>query len=503
MPPSQFFASCAISFLAGILLASFGVVAGMGAWPVSLATVAGCGLGLSLILVLAELAEVRRSRHRKLVALAACALFFCCGVLRFELAQKPSEFKELLNQKREWEGMVVTDADIRLNSRQVTVRLDNFKQNILVVTDADKDVTYGDRVLLAGTLTEAEQFTDSDFDYGEFLKRYNVYALMRRPKLIVLYRRQGNPAKAALFAAKNFLVNRINRYVAEPQASLLIGILIGARKTLPDEIVEQFNRTGLSHIVAVSGYNISIIIVSLGFLARYAGRKVGFAVSLCIIVGFVVMTGGSASIVRAGIMGSLLLVASLVGRPYAVTPSLLLSAAVMVLINPRILFWDKGFQLSFTATAGIVYVLPYLESLTEAMPDWLELKSILLTTFAATWFTWPLLVEGFGRVSLVAPVANLAVLPLVPWLMLFGFCVLLPGVGSGFAFLSNLILVYILKTLAYLSALPWASHNIGGSGGVFLGALALSFGAYILLRAVSRRRKIASPMPQSGLGILS
>jgi competence protein ComEC len=502
MPPSQFFVTCAISFLAGILLASFGPGAWW-PWPVSLAVAAGSGLGLGLILVLAELAQPRRDRHHKFLVVSAAALFFCAGVLRFELARQPSQFTELLNQKGEWEGVVVTDADIRLASRQVTVRLDGFKQNILVVTDADKDVMYGDRVLLTGTLTEAEQFADSDFNYGEFLKRYNVYALMRRPKLIVLYRHHGNPAKAVLFAAKNFLVNRINRYVAEPQASLLIGILIGARKTLPDEIVQQFNRTGLSHIVAVSGYNISIIIVSLGFVARYAGRKAGFFISLSIIIGFVVMTGGSSSIVRAGIMGSLLLVATQVGRPYAVTPSLLLSAALMVAINPRILFWDKGFQLSFTATAGIVYILPYLESLFERVPSSLELKSILLTTFAASWFTWPLLVEGFGRVSLVAPVANLAVLPLVPWLMLFGFCVLLPGLGSGFAFLSNLMLLYILKTLGYLSSLPWASKDIDGSGGVFLAALGFSVGAYMLLRAMVRRRKITADMAKFGLGRLS
>jgi competence protein ComEC len=409
----------------------------------------------------------------------------------------------LLNQKGEWQGVAVADADIRLASRQLTVRLDNFRQNILVVTDADKDVTYGDRILLTGTLTEAEQFADSDFDYGEYLKRYNIYALMRRPKLIVLYRHQGNRLKAALFLAKNFLVGRINRYVAEPQASLLIGILIGARKTLPDEIVQEFNRTGLSHIVAVSGYNISIIIVSLGFLARYAGRKAGFAISMAIIIGFVVMTGGSSSIVRAGIMGSLLLVASLVGRPYAVTPSLIFSAVLMVFINPRILFWDKGFQLSFTATAGIVYVLPLLESLFKGAPDWLELKSILLTTFAASWFTWPLLVEGFGRVSLVAPVANLAVLPLVPWLMLFGFCILLPWVGSGFAFLSNLMLLYILKTLGYLSALSWASKDIDGTGLVFLAALLLSFAGYFLLRAIVRHRKIVPSGAKSGLERLS
>lgn len=503
MPPSQFFVTSTISFLAGVLLGSFRLGAGLWPWPVSLATASGVGLGLCLILVLAELSQLPNRRHHKVLVLAGVLAMFCFGVVRFEWSVQESKFSRGLNAKGEWEGVVVEDADVRLNSRQLVVRLEGARQNILVITDPDKDVTYGDRVLLRGSLTEPEKFEGSDFDYKEYLKMNNVYALMRRPQVIVLRRGQGSVVKSFLFGAKSFLVERVGKFVPEPQASLLIGILIGARKTLPEEIVEQFNKTGLSHIVAVSGYNISIIIVSLGFLGKFLGSKLGFIISFVIIIGFVIMTGGSSSIVRAGIMGGLLLVAGLVGRPYAVTPSLLASAGIMVLLNPRVLFWDKGFQLSFTATAGIVYVLPYLEKLFEKVPDWLELKSILLTTFAATWFTWPLLIEGFGRVSFVAPLANLLVLPFLPWLMLFGFCILIPGIGAGFAFLSNLILLYILKILEILSNFSWASGNIESSVEIFGGALAVSLTGYILLRMLVKKQARTETMSKFGLGRLS
>ncbi len=492
MPPSKQLVLYCLSFLAGVFLLSFNE-SSWWVFSVPIKTVAGFGIGLCLIGVvgyfyvrLQRAHESPQSRvyksSMKFVVLAMLVLCFCVGIWRQISARQNSEFTQQLNTKQQWEGVVVQYTDVRLSSQQLTVKLDGFSQNILVITDPDRDIRYGDRLWLVGKLTEAEQFANSDFNYGEYLKMHQVYALMRRPQVAVLHRGEGNLLMSGLFSIKRKVVKRIQQHVPEPQASLLIGILIGAQKTVPEEVVEQFNRTGLSHIVAVSGYNISIIILSLGFLGQWLGRKWGFVISFIIIVGFVVLTGASPSIVRAGIMGTLLLLAGLLGRPYAITPSLVVSAALMVVVNPKILLWDKGFQLSFAATAGIVYVLPYLEIWFDDWPDWLEIKSILLGTFAATWFTWPILVEGFGRLSLVAPLANLLVLPVIPWLMLLGFLGLLPVVGPGFAFVANLILIYITKTLEQLSSWQWASVDVTSSLWLFLACLGLSMSSFIFLR---------------------
>ncbi len=484
MSPSQFFVLNALSFLTGILLASFDRGSWF-PWQIPLMAVAGLGLGFSLVFLVVEYAHSKTKRKTRNIICCFAVLFLCLGIFRFELSLQTSQFSTMLNSKVDIESLVIEDADVRLRSAQLTVRPDGYTQNVLVVAESGRDIRYGDKVLLSGIVTEPEKYEGSDFDYGEYLKMKNIYALMKRPKIILIERGQGSVHKTLLFRVKNFLVKNISHNIAEPQSSLLIGILIGARKTLPAEVVEQFSRTGLSHIIAVSGYNISIIIVFLGFLPKFFGRKVGFALTLLFIVSFVVLTGASSSIVRAGIMGSLLLVAGMVGRPYVVTQSLVASAAIMVLLNPRILFWDKGFQLSFTATAGIVYVLPYLEVLFEKAPDRLGLKSVLLTTFAATWFTWPLLVEGFGRVSLSAPLANLLVLPAIPWLMLFGFCVPLPIVGAGFAYICNLMLLYILKVMAVVSSWKWAALDVSEGFLIFVGALSVSLAGYALIRSIS------------------
>ncbi len=475
MPPSQFFVACVLSFLGGVLLAGFE----LGHFELAAFIVGGIGFaGFLAALVLGK-------KESRFAVLCAGVVFFCLGIIRYSQANQPSQFSSNLNRKLQLEGVVVADADIRIKTRQLTVRPDGYSQNILVVTLPDQDVTYGDRVWLTGILTEPAPF--SDFNYKEYLKRYQIYAMMRRPKIIVLRRHQGNPVIAALYNLKNYYVNKASELLGEPESSLVVGILIGARKTLSEDIVNEFNRTGLSHIVAVSGYNISIIISSLGFLAKYLGRRASFYVSLGIIVGFVVLTGASASILRAGIMGGLVLFASHIGRPYSVTPSLVFSAVVMAGINPRIMYWDMGFQLSFAATAGIIYALPHLEIIFSHVPERFELKSILLTTLSASLSTWPLLVGSFGRVSVIAPVANLLILPTIPWVMLLGFLILLPVAGTGFAWMTHLLLVYILKVLAYLSSLSWASKEIDPSPANFAIALSLSLAIYLTIRILSRK----------------
>jgi competence protein ComEC len=205
-----------------------------------------------------------------------------------------------------------------------------------------------------------------------------------------------------------------------------LGILIGARKTLPLEIVNNFTATGVSHIVAVSGYNISIIILALEKMSWWIGRKPAFWTSLIIIIMFVIMTGASSSVIRAAVMGSLVLFSFASGRLYSITPSLFFAVIIMLLFNPKILFWDIGFQLSFLATCGIIYILPMLEQLTEKFGELFNLKSYFLTTCSAIIATTPLILFNFEKFSIVAPLVNVLVLPVVPPVMLFGFLSLVP-----------------------------------------------------------------------------
>lgn len=402
------------------------------------------------------------------------------GTLRLQLAQQPNEYQKFFDSKQQWEGYIVEDPDLRIANQFLTVQPKGFNQEILVSAPLSQDYVYGDWVLLNGKVEQPQNF--DNFDYQHYLERYNIYAVMKYPKILVLKSHRLNFFKGKLLDVKHAFIARIDRLLPEPEASLLMGILIGARKTLPQTVVDNFNNTGVSHIIAISGYNITIIISALGFLASRLGRRARLWLTLLVIVGFVILSGASASVIRAAIMGGLFLFSSNIGRQYSVGPALFFAALCMLVINPKILYWDASFQLSFLATLGIVYFEPLLARLTEHWPEVFGVKSVLLTTLSAILATLPLILFEFGRLSAVAPLVNILILPIIPLVMLLGFLSVLPIVGPGCAFVANFLLIYILRTTALFAAIPYGNFAVRISQYIFL-ALALGiFGLYFMMR---------------------
>lgn len=393
----------------------------------------------------------------KILAIFLLAVFFFSvglGVLRLNSSFTANQFSESFGEKQKIEGLIVEDIDLRPDRQLLTFQPFGQSQKILITTTKAVEYFYGDRVVVEGKVAEAKNF--EDFDYQKYLERYEIYAVIKYPKILVLKTNQASVVKYQLLRLKAWLVTAMSQKFEEPGRSLVLGVLIGAKKALPEQVVQNFRVTGLSHIVAVSGYNISILVIFLGSLAYVFGRKIGFYFTLLAIIGFAGIAGMSASVIRAALMGGLLLWAYKLGRPYTAGPAICFAATIMVLINPRILFWDVGFQLSFLATMGIVFGLPVLEEFFQNIPKAWEIKSILLSSFTAIVMTLPLSLAQFGQLPVYALLANMLVLPLVPPLMLFGFLSLVPFLGPGFAFLAKIIVGYVLWVVKILSSLPYA-----------------------------------------------
>jgi len=253
----------------------------------------------------------------------------------------------------------------------------------------------------------------------------------------------------------------------EPYAGLLGGILYGARAGVSAQLLTDFQRTGLSHVMAISGYNITIMVTALSILAVYTGmrRQHAFWILTGMLILFVIFTGASASVVRAGVMGFLVLLARQMGRGSAITRVLLLSASILVLFNPRVLMFDVGFQLSYLSTVGLVYGVPLLEKIFDRVPEMFGLKEITLCTAAALIATTPLILYQFGRFSLIAPVANLLVLPFIPMTMAFGFAALILSfiwtpLCAVFAWIAWVPLAYIVQVVSALSRLEFSSFSL-------------------------------------------
>lgn len=216
-------------------------------------------------------------------------------------------------------------------------------------------------------------------------------------------------------------VGQIRRNFSEPQASLFSGILLGSQSGMPPTLRAAFQATGTTHIVALSGFNVTIIVATMmQVLIRLMGRRWAWLPGLAVVLVFVIMTGASASVVRAAVMALTSQLGLFFGRPIA--PERLLAYAAMSMLwpHPLLLWHDLGFQLSFLATIGLVFFSEPLARRLKFMPESFSLRQNLGTTLGAILMTEPLLLWRFGRLSLIAPVVNLLVLPLIPLSMGLG-----------------------------------------------------------------------------------
>jgi len=214
------------------------------------------------------------------------------------------------------------------------------------------------------------------------------------------------------------VANQLHASVGKPESGLAASMLLGSKQDLSTATIDDFRASGLSHLLAVSGYNVTLIAnLLLACAKRWLPKRWHVAVALVGIVAFVLATGSSAAVVRAGVVGSLTSLALHSGRTAAAARALLVAAAAMVVVSPSIAVVDVGFQLSFAATAAILAWVPWLTRRLSVLPDVLSIRTSLATTLAATAGTLPIVVLTFGRISLVSIVANVLAAPLVPLTM--------------------------------------------------------------------------------------
>jgi competence protein ComEC len=300
---------------------------------------------------------------------------------------------------------------------------------VLVITENTKVFRYGDRVRIRGYLETPPE--DETFSYRDYLARQGIHTLMRNAKVTTLERGRGNWLMSQIYQLKSRALDNIYQLWPDPEASLFAGILLGVEYNIPESVRTAFEETGTSHIIAISGFNIAIV---AGLFARTFGRWMGpYKGGIAALGGitlYTILVGADAAVVRAAIMGSISLLAGLVGRRQDGVYTLGITAGLMALANPHTL-WDVGFQLSFAATLGLIlYADPISQAFIGFAARWIPQNTaekiagpvgeFLLFTFAAQVTTLPLLAYYFGSVSWIAFLANPAILPVQPAIMVLG-----------------------------------------------------------------------------------
>ncbi|TSC88855.1 MAG: competence protein ComEC [Parcubacteria group bacterium Gr01-1014_3] len=360
-----------------------------------------------------------------------------------------------VGQKAELTGFVAK-AEQGMESQELIMAIrESYNGRLKIFTSKYPAYKYGDVLKIDGKVEEIPE------EYKNSYLKNGIVARMRNPKITPTGENEGFWLKRGLFSIRDFVRDSFYKVLSPERAAFLSGLILGDTSGFTKEFREKLSLTGTSHLVALSGYNVAIIIDAIGLaLAGRVSRRTFFVLTVVIILGFVVMTGAEASVVRAAIMASLLLLANQIGRIHNFRNALALAALLMVLANPRVLVWDIGFQLSFAALLGIVYLAPALRKLVRAKeePGILNWRQNLFATLSAQLAVLPILLSSFGTVSAMGLLTNMLLLSAIPLTMFFGFMVAFAAVISGWlaqalAWLVSILLTYELTVIDWFSKL--------------------------------------------------
>lgn len=422
-------------------------------------------------------------------------LAFFLGAARYQISvPRFNAFHIAFYNDREYDllitGTIIEPPDyrdnytnLRLNVSSVDTGDGGLPANGLLLVRASNNQIfhYGDILRVRGKLKTPPE--NEDFSYRDYLAAQHIHSYMSSAEVTVLPGRGGNLISTALYEFKDKALENIYRMFPDPESSLMAGILLGVDTGLSQELQQAFKNTGTAHIIAISGFNISIIAgLFVTFFSRFLGPRRGALLAVIGIVFYTILVGGDAAVVRAAIMGSLALFAKQVGRRQAALNTLLTVALLMCLWNP-LYIWDVGFQLSFFATLGLIlYADPFSQFAnriilkyfpTSAAEKFAQLFSeFVLLTLAAQVTTIPIMAYHFQRISLVSFLANPFILPAQPAVMILGgLAVLLSLVwfplGQIAAWFTWPFVVYTIRLVELFDRVP--------HGTVFLGELSIWF----------------------------
>ena len=319
------------------------------------------------------------------------------------------------------EGAVSAQVERRVDGQRIELTsvayVDEAKEGkLLVWASLYPQVEYGDRLVFNCRVQKPEAF--EGFAYDRYLATKGIYAVCFQPQYIDVHPSTSWSVVGSILTIKTFATDALREGLPEPHASFLSGLLFGGSTALSGDLKDDFRETGTSHILAASGYNVSIFSITfLSFImSTRLGRRRGLILTTILLALYVIVAGASAAVVRAGIMGFLVVLEKWISRKAYMLNVMLLTASIMLLFNPFILY-DVGFQLSFVATIAIVTLTkPWSEHL-DFVPDVIGLRQAFAGSCAAIVLTLPIVLWHFGTVSLIAPFTNLFVLPLVPYAM--------------------------------------------------------------------------------------
>lgn len=404
-------------------------------------------------------------------------------------------------------------------------RTSAVRGKLLVFADRYPEFAYGDELVLRGKLENPPVFTNQnngevEFDYAAYLASQDIFSVMYYPQIKAVSSANGNPLLAGIYNLKHKLASNLEGVLPEPNSSLACGVLLGQRQKIPQYVQDNFSRTGVFHLLAISGLHLGIIAAMALNTGRMVFGRRGYVyifLALVVIWLYAVIAGSGAPVVRAAIMASIFLFAELLGRQKNMLPALALSAAIMVAIDPRIIA-TVSFQMSFSAMVGIILFYPACKAMGAKLVAKVfgqkgRIRAIsgaitdgLAVGLAATIFVLPLTIHYFGIFTPMGPLVTLVMMvALIPLIVTSGLAGALGFFWPAGAMLAgwfcHLFTGYMLRVTEWFSSsVKIYSENVSlhqyWAVAFYIAVLAVYWGMKVWKR---RKKREEGRSPVSGL----
>lgn len=423
-----------------------------------------------LVCLLLSIAIVPKKKER-LLLIALFLLVF--GVFRYSQSETPKNIQTLLEvaeQSIRVRGIVSSEIENQVFSKRVVLKDvkvadKSYYGKMLVYIPMETKVSYQDNLVFNCSLKAPEQF--NGFRYDKYLETKSILSICYYPNYLDVIKNNNFSIIASILSIKEKTNKQLAKILTEPHSSFLSGLIFGGSSSLSKELKDDFSRTGTSHILAASGFNVSLFsFVFLGWIIQTRlGRKRGIYLTAILLLFYVVMAGMGPAVVRATMLAFVILIGAIVGRKTSTGNALLFAGSVILLANPRLLLDDVGFQLSFVATWAIMFFVPLWRDRFLFIPESFGLREAFVGSLAAIVATLPIIIFHFGSISIIAPLTNLIILPFIPYTIAFLSIALFVSiisiqVGIFFALPAWALSFIILHIIKYSSSLPFASLSI-------------------------------------------
>jgi competence protein ComEC len=417
-------------------------------------------------------------KRKSFGAIGLCLIVFSAGIFHYSSSMERIRNNALTRLDGETvvvSGVVSDEVDRTLDKARITVDIlsksGTAVGRAMVYADKYADFKYRDRILIKGEAKVPEMI--EDFDYPGYLAKDGISVTFVYPEIKLIENDYHSSffqkAISFIYSIKDRARDEIKRDMPVKESAIMQGMILGDSNRMDSDFKQSLSASGLSHVIAISGSHIVLFAAMFFELLIFFGlwRKQAQAGVIVFTFIYVFLAGMLASAVRAWIMVSLMLLSQIIDRDSSGLRAMAFAAASMIAINPLILRYDLGFELSFLAVAGLIYAGPVFNHwLSYIFKDRLQpLREVVAMTMSAELFTFPVLASTFGYFSLVSFLANILVAPIVPLIMAAG--ILFPFLGIIFHPLGFIIslfcemLVLLLVFVVEMSPrIPFAVLNV-------------------------------------------